>query len=125
MCLILRDLFAVELISVLGSPRIFVAHERGGLVAPKCRSRRTSLVWLVRACGCMSYLSSRITRQGFPTATLLAGIFLTTRLAAPMTELSPMLTPGQMTQRPPSQTFSPMVPVLQTPVPGDESPDLA
>jgi len=36
----------------------------------------------------------RITRQGFPTATELAGILFVTTLPAPMTLLSPMLTPG-------------------------------
>src|SRR2546422_1439639 len=45
-----------------------------------------------------------ITRQGLPTATRLAGMSRTTTLPAPMTLLSPIVTPGQMRHRPPSQT---------------------
>ena len=50
----------------------------------------------------------RNTRQGLPTATTPAGISLVTTDPAPMTLLSPMVTPGQMTTLPPIQTLLPM-----------------
>ena len=52
---------------------------------------------------------SLVTRQGFPTATRFAGTSRTTTLPAPITLLSPMVTPGQMTQLPPSHTLFPIV----------------
>ena len=50
----------------------------------------------------------RNTRQGLPTATTPAGISLVTTDPAPMTLLSPMVTPGQMTTLPPIQTLLPI-----------------
>ena len=41
--------------------------------------------------------TERITRQGFPTANTLAGMFLVTTLPAPIVVLSPILTPGKRT----------------------------
>lgn len=41
--------------------------------------------------------TGRITRQGFPTANTLAGMFLVTTLPAPIVVLSPILTPGKRT----------------------------
>ena len=51
----------------------------------------------------------RSTRQGLPAATQLAGISLVTTLPAPMTQLSPMVTPGSTVQPPPNQTLLPTV----------------
>ena len=51
----------------------------------------------------------RRTRQGLPTATLLAGMSRVTTLPAPMTQLSPMVTPGKTVQLPPNQTLLPTV----------------
>ena len=48
-------------------------------------------------------------RAGFPAATQLAGMSFVTTEPAPMTTLSPMVTPGRMQAFPPIQTFSPMV----------------
>lgn len=50
-----------------------------------------------------------MTRQGLPTATLYAGISFTTTLPAPITEFSPIVTPGRMTEPPPIHTPSLMV----------------
>ena len=50
-----------------------------------------------------------ITLQGFPTATTSAGISFVTTEPAPITALSPILTPGRTTTFPPSQTPSPIV----------------
>jgi len=52
--------------------------------------------------------TSLIIRQGLPTATRLAGMSRTTTLPAPITLLLPMVTPGQITQRPPIQTLCPI-----------------
>src|SRR5262249_20204933 len=51
--------------------------------------------------------SSRITRQGFPTANTPSGMSLVTTLPAPITERAPTLTPGQMIAPPPTHTSSP------------------
>ena len=50
----------------------------------------------------------RNVRHGLPTANTEGGIFFVTMLPAPITELSPMLTPGNMVTFPPIQTLSPM-----------------
>ena len=50
-----------------------------------------------------------MTRQGLPTATLLAGIDRVTTLPAPITEFWPMLTPGNIIAPPPIHTLSAMV----------------
>ena len=55
-----------------------------------------------------SAVMGRKTRQGLPTATTPAGMSLVTTDPAPMTLLSPMVTPGQMTTLPPIQTLLPM-----------------
>ena len=47
-----------------------------------------------------------ITLQGFPPAITFAGILLTTRLFAPITVFSPMLTPFKTTVFMPNQTLS-------------------
>jgi hypothetical protein len=52
---------------------------------------------------------SRITRQGFPAANTPAGISFVTTLPAPMTDRSPILTPGQTMTPPPTHTSSPIV----------------
>jgi hypothetical protein len=52
---------------------------------------------------------SLMTRQGFPTATRLARTSRTATLPAPITVLSPIVTPGQIKQPPPSQTLCPIV----------------
>jgi len=49
-----------------------------------------------------------MTRAGFPPTTLFAGTSLTTTLPEAMTALSPIVTPGLMTARPPIQTLFPM-----------------
>ena len=49
----------------------------------------------------------RITRAGFPTATESAGMSRVTTAPAPMTERSPMATPGQTITPPPNQQSSP------------------
>ena len=56
----------------------------------------------------LSAVMGRSTRQGLPTATTPAGMSLVTTDPAPMTLLSPMVTPGQMTTLPPIQTLLPM-----------------
>ena len=50
-----------------------------------------------------------MTRQGTPTATTLAGMSCVTTLPAPMTALSPMVTPASTVQPAPSQTRLPTV----------------
>ena len=50
---------------------------------------------------------SFITLQGFPTATLFDGISLFTILPAPITTLSPIVTPGSTTTFPPIHTLFP------------------
>ena len=50
-----------------------------------------------------------MTRHGFPTAIELAGISFVTTLPEPMTQLSPILTPGLTTVFPPIQTLFPIV----------------
>ena len=57
----------------------------------------------------MVQMLSRYTRHGFPNATLSDGTSLVTTLPAPMTTLSPMVTPGRTIAPPPIQTLSPMV----------------
>ena len=54
-----------------------------------------------------SYFISFITLHGFPTATLFDGISLFTTLPAPITTLSPMVTPGRTTTFPPIHTLFP------------------
>ena len=49
----------------------------------------------------------RMTLHGLPAATVLAGMSLTTTLPAPMTQLSPMVTPGQTTTPVPNHTLLP------------------
>ena len=49
------------------------------------------------------------TRQGLPTAIQSAGISRVTTEPAPITALSPMVTPGKTVTLAPSHTFSPMV----------------
>ena len=51
--------------------------------------------------------SERMTRQGTPAATEFAGISRVTTLPAPMTQLSPMVTPGQTVTPAPSQQWLP------------------
>ena len=50
--------------------------------------------------------SCRMMRQGLPTATTFAGKSRVTTLPAPTTVFAPIVTPGQTTARPPSQTPS-------------------
>lgn len=50
-----------------------------------------------------------MTRAGFPTATLSEGMSFVTTLPAPITQRSPMVTPGQMIAPPPIQQSAPMV----------------
>ncbi len=57
----------------------------------------------------MHYFDFFITRAGFPTATLSAGMSLVTTLPAPIMQRSPIVTPGQMTAPPPIQQSSPIV----------------
>ena len=47
--------------------------------------------------------------HGLPTATTLGGIDLVTTLPAPITELSPIVTPGRTTTFPPNHTLLPTV----------------
>ena len=51
---------------------------------------------------------SRITRQGTPAAKLLGGMSRVTTLPAPITQLSPMVTPGQTVTDAPNQQLLPM-----------------
>src|SRR5215212_11213602 len=51
---------------------------------------------------------ARTTRAGFPTAITSAGMCRVTIEPAPITLLSPMVTPGQTMTPPPSHTLSPM-----------------
>ena len=53
------------------------------------------------------YYISFITLQGFPTAITFDGISFVTTLPAPITTLSPMLTPGSTITFPPIQTLLP------------------
>ena len=53
------------------------------------------------------YFNSFITLQGFPTATEFDGISFVTILPAPITTLSPILTPGRTTTFPPIHTLFP------------------
>ena len=57
----------------------------------------------------LSPVAGRIILQGFPAAKTSEGIFLVTTLPAPMTVLSPIFTPGQITTLPPSHTSFPIV----------------
>ena len=52
---------------------------------------------------------SRITRAGTPAANELAGMLLVTTLPAPMTQLSPIVTPGHTTTFAPNRQSLPMV----------------
>ena len=47
--------------------------------------------------------------QGFPTATTFEGMFFVTMLPAPITTLSPIVTPPITVTLPPNQTLSPTV----------------
>ena len=49
----------------------------------------------------------RITRAGFPTAILSSGISFVTTLPAPITQRSPIVTPGHIIAPPPIQQSSP------------------
>lgn len=51
----------------------------------------------------------RITRQGTPAAKLSDGMSRVTTLPAPMTQLSPIVTPGQTVTFAPNQQLSPMM----------------
>ena len=51
----------------------------------------------------------RSTLQGFPAATVLGGIFFVTTAPDPMTQLSPIVTPGLTITPPPNQTLFPIV----------------
>ena len=51
---------------------------------------------------------SRRTLQGTPTATTLAGMSFLTRLPAPITVLSPIVTPANMVAPAPIQTLFPI-----------------
>ena len=53
------------------------------------------------------YYNSFITLQGTPTATTFDGISLFTTLPAPITTLSPIVTPGSTTTFPPIHTLFP------------------
>lgn len=53
-------------------------------------------------------VSARITRQGTPAAKLFSGISLVTTLPAPITQLLPMVTPGQTVTEAPNQQSFPM-----------------
>ena len=55
------------------------------------------------------YVSRRITRQGLPTANESSGISCVTTLPAPITQRSPIVTPGQITVLPPIQQSAPTV----------------
>lgn len=55
------------------------------------------------------YVSRRITRQGLPTANESSGISCVTTLPAPITQRSPIVTPGQITALPPIQQSAPTV----------------
>ena len=65
---------------------------------------------LQRIVGCVweeihvASFKARMTRHGLPDANTSAGIARVTTLPAPITDLSPMLTPGQMMAPPPTQT---------------------
>ena len=50
-----------------------------------------------------------MTRAGTPAANELAGMLLVTTLPAPMTQLSPIVTPGHTTTFAPNQQSLPMV----------------
>ena len=56
----------------------------------------------------INFYGNRMTRQGFPAASTPAGISRVTTLPAPMTVLSPIVTPGLITVCPPIQTWLPM-----------------
>src|SRR5690242_3746059 len=62
---------------------------------------------LVRASNRTS--AQRMTRHGFPTAIELAETSRVTTLPAPITQLSPIVTPGQIIVPPPIHTLLPMV----------------
>lgn len=55
------------------------------------------------------YSLGATTLQGFPYATVLLGISFVTILPAPITTLSPIVTPGKIITPPPIHTLSPMV----------------
>ncbi len=52
----------------------------------------------------------RTTRQGLPYATVFDGRECVTTLPAPITTLSPIVTPGRMMAPPPIHTWRPMTP---------------
>ena len=56
---------------------------------------------------CKFYYNCFITLQGFPTATTFDGISLFTTLPAPITVLSPIVTPGSTITFPPIHTLFP------------------
>ncbi len=62
-----------------------------------------------RSSGVQSSGTSAITWHGLPTAMESAGMSWVTTAPAPIIELSPMVTPGQITTLPPSHTLLPMV----------------
>jgi len=76
-----------------------------------CTLRRASRLMHRSPCQLRS-LSSSVTalntRHGLPAATTLAGISFVTTLPEPITELSPIVTPGFMTTFPPIQTLFPI-----------------
>lgn len=55
------------------------------------------------------YRFARITLQGLPAAITLSGISLVTILPAPITTLSPIVTPGKIIAPPPIHTLFPMI----------------
>jgi hypothetical protein len=83
---------------------------------PGQKAQRNGAKGLVAFGGCLadffrrprSLHSCRITRQGLPTAITFAGKSRVTTLPAPTTVFAPIVTPGQTTALPPSQTPSPI-----------------
>ena len=72
--------------------------------------RQTGICWFGNAkYSIRLYLFSFITLHGFPTAITLSGMSFVTTLPAPITTLSPIVTPGRMRAPPPIQTLSPIV----------------
>src|SRR5205807_7379960 len=51
---------------------------------------------------------SRMTRHGFPAANTPSGMSFVTTLPAPITDLEPTFTPGQMIAPPPTHTSEPL-----------------
>ena len=70
-----------------------------GIVSPivPSKSKATNLIITLHL------MIFRITRQGFPTAKLFAGISLVTTLPAPITLFCPIVTPGKIITPPPIQ----------------------